>query len=93
MNLDVKIELPKDIVDRGLTLIQRLLEPGLQGLDFLSDKIRLVRYENAINTLAKASQFAEEHNVKLNPVDKRFLVPYLEKCSILQELAISKREV
>ncbi len=64
---------------------QRLLGPVADVSDFLSDKIRFYRYNSAMNTLARAHEIALQNKIETNCVPVKFLVPFLERCSLEDE--------
>ena len=86
MEPDVKIEatinVPEDVPRDTLAFVQQILGPVAEASDFLSDRIRFFRWKTAINTLERAKQISRNSSLSPNPVPVKFLVPFLEKCSL-----------
>lgn len=82
------LKIPEDVTREASTFLQRLLGPVAQAADLLSDKIRVVRFENAIKTIKKAKQICMEENIKPKEVPVNFLVPFLEQVSLQDDSEI-----
>lgn len=80
-NIQIPPEASKDIV----AFTQRLLGPAADAADFLGDKIRFYRWRSALRTLQRAEEFALEQGIEPKEVPLKFLVPFLEKCSLEDE--------
>lgn len=83
MNVDIKVS--EESSQSALTFMQRILGPVAEAADFLSDKVRFMRWKSAQKTLENAYNIAKARNLKVNEVPVKFLVPFLEKCSLEEE--------
>lgn len=77
--------LPEPISQGALAFFQKLLGPVGEASEILSDKVRFYRWRSALATLEKARKFAAKNNIKPNEVPLKFLVPFLESCSLEEE--------
>ena len=78
----MEIEIPKELSKDIFKFVQQLLGPVAEASDFLTDKIRFHRWKSALNTLIRASEIIKENNMSVSEVPVKFLVPFLEKCSL-----------
>jgi hypothetical protein len=83
MNIDVKVS--EETTHSTVVFTQRLLGPVAEAADFLSDKIRFMRWKSAQKTLGIAEEIVLRRGIKINEVPVKFLVPFLEKCSLEDE--------
>lgn len=73
----------KDELTRALT---RSLGAPMEELgQFIADKIRFLRWKTAIRTLEKAKNILDKKEIKANKPSLKFLVPFLEECSLEEE--------
>jgi len=77
----VEINVPKELVRFVTTIGAPLMEAGELGRDYL----RLLRINTVFKTLRRAQELAEKCGIKARPLPPKFLVPYLEKCSLEDE--------
>ena len=77
----VEINVPKDLVSFLSSVGAPLVEAGELGRDYL----RLLRINTVFKILRRSKQLAEELGIKAKPLPPKFLVPYLEKCSLEDE--------
>ena len=80
-----KLVAAKEVAKETLAFCQRILGPVAEATDFLTDKIRYYRWRSALRTLARAREFTEELGIEPQPVPVKFLVPFLENCSLEEE--------
>lgn len=83
--MDIKLSPSEKASDSVVTFAQRLLGPVAEAADFLSDKIRFMRWKSAQRTLELAEDIAYERGIEVKEVPVKFLVPFLEKCSLEEE--------
>ncbi len=83
MNINLKPS--EKASDSILSFTQRLLGPIAEASDFLSDKIRFMRWKSAQKTLILAEEMLVEHGIEVKEVPVKFLVPFLEKCSLEED--------
>lgn len=76
------IEIPKELSKGIFEFVQQLLGPVAEASSFLTDKIRFHRWKSALNTLIRATEMIKENNISVSEVPLKFLVPFLEKCSL-----------
>src|ERR1700704_5325898 len=81
----ISVHIPDDVVRSANEFLQRIIGPVAQAADLLSDKLRFVRFRSAIKTLEKDRALVEERKVELKELPAKFLVPFLETCSIEDE--------
>lgn len=58
------------------------LSPLTEGAGFLGTKLRGYRMEAALNATLKAKQICEENNLKIKPVQPKFLLQWIEGASL-----------
>lgn len=78
-------KLPKDAVRDITDFLLRVFGPLAEGGDYASEQIRLFRFRSAIKTLQTAKQIADQSNIALNELPLKFLVPFLENCSLEED--------
>lgn len=83
--VEAKFDVPADVSRDTLAFFQRLLGPVAEAADFLGDKVRFYRWKSAMKVIARARQISAETGIEPNPVPIKFLVPFLEKCSLEEE--------
>jgi hypothetical protein len=71
-----------DAVFSDQTFVGKILSPFSEGAGFISDKIRYYRWKQAIETLEKANDFAEEKGLSQGSVPENILFPWLEGASL-----------
>jgi hypothetical protein len=81
----INVNVPDDVVRNASDFLQRVLGPVANAADLLSDKLRLIRFRSALKTLTVAKKLAEQHDISLGRVSTKFLVPFLEGCSVEDE--------
>jgi hypothetical protein len=78
MAFDVKIEGTKELSK----VLVDVLSPASEVLGSLGDKVRVYRQVSLLRSLNKAKAIAENEGLKLVEPSLKFLVPYLEDCSL-----------
>lgn len=78
----VEIKLPEKSINEASKFLQRLLGPALEGLDLFSDKVRIIRFENAIKIINRAKEICKKEKIKVENIPIKFLVPFLEQASL-----------
>lgn len=81
LNIDIKINVPEDVSRDTLAFFQRILGPFADASEFLGDKVRFYRWKTA-KTITRAKEIAEETGIEPREIPLKFLVPFLEKCSL-----------
>jgi hypothetical protein len=84
-DIGLNVSVPDDVVRSANEFLQRIVNPVAEAADLLSDKLRFIRFRSAIRTLRKAKDISEESGIKLQHVPTKFLVPFLETCSVEDE--------
>lgn len=80
------IGLPVVKIDgKNLGFLQKVIGPLAEVSEILSDQVRFFRWKSAVSTLDKARKFAEKRGVEVSEVPLKFLVPFLEGCSLEEE--------
>lgn len=80
---DVRLE--GSVARETLSFTQRLIGPVGEAADFLSDRIRFYRFKSAMRVLEEARRLTEGKGKIPREVPIKFLVPFLEKCSLEEE--------
>lgn len=78
MALEVKIEGTKELSK----VLVDLLSPASELLGSLGDKVRVYRKLSLLRSLSRAKAIADREGIKLTEPSLKFLVPYLEDCSL-----------
>lgn len=81
----MKIELPSEVTKEATAEFKRLISPLCEGAELLSDKIRFYRFRSALLALREAKRLAKESDIDFKNVPIKFLVPFLENCSLEDE--------
>ncbi len=79
------LNVPKEVWGDLAGFVKQIFGPVSEAADLLSDKIRFVRFKTALKTIRRAKELAEEENLDLKQVPLKFLVPFLEQCSLEEE--------
>lgn len=83
MSLEVTLFSLPDYASRdAVKLLTRLLGPVAEAADLVSDRLRLARWRAATKTLNRAAELASEHGINPQQVPLKFLIPFLEHCSL-----------
>lgn len=85
MAIQISAKLPKKAVYDASKFLQRLLGPVAEASDLLTDKIRIIRFENAIKTIKRAEEITENEGIKIKQLPLNFLVPFLEQASLQED--------
>lgn len=78
---EVTVNLPAE----SLAFVQKILGPVAEAGEFLTDKIRYVRWKSSIKTLKRAQEIAQKNGISPKEVPVKFIVPFLEKASLEDE--------
>lgn len=78
MGIEVKIEGTKELSK----VLVDLLSPASELLGSLGDKVRVYRKLSLLRSLSRAKAIADKEGIKLGEPSLKFLVPYLEDCSL-----------
>lgn len=81
----VNITVPEDVTRDTMGFARRILGPLAEVADLFSDKVRLIRYKSAVKTLNRAAEIAKEGGFKPEEIPIKFLIPFIEDCSLEQE--------
>lgn len=84
------IKLPEKVIKDASDFLQRLLGPAVEAADLLSDKIRIIRYENAIKIIDRARNISKKEKINIKNVPLNFLVPFLEQASLQEDDEITE---
>jgi hypothetical protein len=79
------MKVPEDVTRDTVNFGKRILGAAAELGDLLSDRIRFQRYRSAIKTLNRAAQVAKADGVHPKQIPLKFLVPFLEECSLEDE--------
>ena len=64
-------------------LIYEFLSPGAKEAgNYIADKVRFLRFKNAIKAMEKARHILQLHGVSTESIEMRNLFPLIEKCSL-----------
>ena len=83
--LFVSLDIPKEVWGDVVGLLGQVFGPAGQAGEWLSDKIRFFRFKSALKTLNKAKEIVDNEGITLKEIPIKFLVPFLEKCSLEDE--------
>lgn len=83
--LVVKLDIPKEVWGDVAGLLGQVFGPAGQAGEWLSDKIRFYRFKSALKTLKKSKEIIEKEGVVIKELPIKFLIPFLEKCSLEEE--------
>jgi hypothetical protein len=83
--LNVNVTVPDDVTRDTMGFARRILGPLAEIGDLFSDKVRLIRYKSAVKTLNRAAEIAKEGGLKPEEIPIKFLIPFIEDCSLEQE--------
>lgn len=83
--LVVNLDIPKEVWGDVAGLLGQVFGPAGQAGEWLSDKIRFFRFKSALKTLKKAKEIVDNEGIILKEIPIKFLVPFLEKCSLEDE--------
>jgi hypothetical protein len=83
--LNVNVTVPDDVTRDTMGFARRILGPLAEIGDLFSEKIRLFRYKSAVKTLNRAAEIAKEGGFKPEEIPIKFLIPFIEDCSLEQE--------
>ncbi len=74
----------QDTIDRGAiaAAVADLFSPLTEIAGAIGDQVRVYRELNLKRSLARAKKTAEEEGIELSPPPLKFLVPYMEQCSL-----------
>ncbi|VAV96817.1 hypothetical protein MNBD_ALPHA05-594, partial [hydrothermal vent metagenome] len=81
-NLNVNIKVGENTTQQLVEILENILAPGAEVLGAISDHIRIYRTNTVIKAFKKTAKLAEDANVKLVAPPVKFLVPYIEACSL-----------
>lgn len=81
----LSLVVPEDVTREAMGFMQRVLGPVAEIGEFCSDKVRFYRWKSAVRTIEKANEIAQDRNIKPQQVPIKFLVPFLEHCSLEDE--------
>jgi hypothetical protein len=66
--------------------ISKLLWPaGEETGELLRDKVKFLRFKNAVRTVQKAEQLLRDHGISPKSISLKTLIPIVEGCSIEEE--------
>jgi hypothetical protein len=68
-----------------VSFARRILGPLAEIGDLFSDKVRFLRFKSAAKTLNRAAEIAEENGIAPKAIPMKFLVPFIEDCSLEDE--------
>lgn len=85
LDMNIEIKVGEASTQAAVAFTQRLLGPIAEATDFLSDKIRFMRWKSAQKTIEEAEKIAIERGIAVKEVPVKFLVPFLEKCSLEED--------
>src|SRR5689334_4355486 len=83
--LQVRAEIPKESMGRLVDAVTDIIRPFSERRGLRADQIRLQREDVLIQVATKARKRLEIEGKIPNPVPNKFLIPFMEKCS-LEEL-------
>jgi hypothetical protein len=81
-SVELKAEVPKESMGRALDALMDIIRPFTEARGLKADNIRLQRAEIAYKIAAKTRETAELEQLEIKPPPVKFLIPFLEKCSL-----------
>ena len=91
MSISANVSVPADVTRSAIGFLQRLVGPAAEVADLLSDKIRFFRFKTAMKTAQIAEKIAKEKRLNVSQVPLKFLVPFLENCSLEDEPHLTQK--
>ncbi len=79
--LIVNLNLPPELVG----FVERLFGPVLELTDWGADYIRFARWKTGVKVFTRAQEIAKDARIEPKQVPVKFLVPFMEKCSLEDE--------
>ncbi len=79
--LIVNLNLPPELVG----FVERLFGPVLELADWGADYIRFARWKTGVKVFTRAQEIAKDARIEPKQVPVKFLVPFMEKCSLEDE--------
>ncbi|HUD51728.1 Abi-alpha family protein [Parvibaculum sp.] len=83
--VSVRAEIPEDSSRRIVDAVIDLFSPVTEIAGFLGDKIRAYRTDSALRVFRRTKELANENGLKLSTPPLKFLLPFIEKCSLEEE--------
>jgi hypothetical protein len=81
----INLKVPEDVTRDTVSFARRILGPVAELGDLFSDKVRFLRFRSAAKTLNRAAEIAKEQGISPKAVPMKFLVPFIEDCSLEEE--------
>jgi len=81
----INLKVPEDVTRDTVRFARRILGPLAEIGDLFSDKVRFLRFKSAAKTLNRAAQIAKEQGISPKAIPMKFLVPFIEDCSLEEE--------
>ncbi len=85
VDVGVKAEVPADVVRQQSDALNDALSPFVQGLGYVGDKIRFIRFQSAMKMLARAKEIAAADGPQIKTPPLKFLIPLIEDASLEDE--------
>src|ERR1700730_715931 len=81
----INLKVPEDVTRDTVSFARRILGPVAELGDLFSDKVRFLRFRSAAKTLNRAAEIATEQGISPKAIPMKFLVPFIEDCSLEEE--------
>jgi aspartate carbamoyltransferase catalytic subunit len=84
--VEVNIKPLDTITETAKEFVQKVITPPLEevGLMF-ADKVKLWRFKNQVNIVAKADEYLKSKGIKTRKVSLKIMAPLLEECSLEED--------
>lgn len=80
--VSIRAEIPEDSSRRIVDAVIDLFSPVTEIAGALGDRVRAYRTESALRVFRRAKILAEENDLRLSAPPLKFLLPFIEKCSM-----------
>ena len=80
--VSIRAEIPEDSSRRIVDAVIDLFSPVTEIAGALGDRVRTYRTESALRVFRRAKELAEENGLRLSAPPLKFLLPFIEKCSM-----------
>lgn len=90
--MDINISPLDKVADAAKDFLQKVITPPLEELGLLAaDRIKLWRFKNQVNVLAKAEAILKKRNLSTRKVSLKVMTPLLEEASIEEESSLQEK--
>lgn len=90
--IEVKIPVLDHLAEAAKNLLQSVVAPPLEEVGLLlADKVRLYRFKNQVQILAKTEDYLKRKKMSTRKVSLKVLAPLLDECSLEEDESLQER--